>query len=80
VVEIPSDARGMVDPKKLKAHLDESVAGIMLTVPNTLGIFEEDILEITRLVHEVGGFCYFDGANLNSILGRGAGLRSRGRL
>ena len=70
VVEIPSDARGMVDLQKLKEHLDESVAGIMLTVPNTLGIFEEDILEITRLVHEVGGFCYFDGANLNSILGR----------
>jgi glycine dehydrogenase subunit 2 len=72
VIEIPSDERGMVDLNALKEHLDESVAGIMLTVPNTLGIFEEDILEITRLVHDVGGFCYFDGANLNSILGRAA--------
>ncbi len=72
VIEIPSDGRGMVDLRALKDHLDESVAGIMLTVPNTLGIFEEDILEITRLVHDVGGFCYFDGANLNSILGRAA--------
>ncbi len=70
VIEIPSDERGMVDLKALKSHLSESVAGIMLTVPNTLGIFEEDILEITELVHDVGGFCYLDGANLNSIVGR----------
>jgi glycine dehydrogenase subunit 2 len=70
VIEIPSDSRGMVDLKALQENVDESVAGIMLTVPNTLGIFEEDILEITELIHEVGGFCYFDGANLNSIVGR----------
>ncbi len=70
VVHIPSDSRGMVDLKQLKAQTNESIAGIMLTVPNTLGIFEEDILEITKLVHDVGGFCYYDGANLNSIVGR----------
>ncbi len=70
VVSIPSDRRGMVDLEALKQNLDETVAGIMLTVPNTLGIFEEDILEITKLVHEAGGLCYFDGANLNAFLGR----------
>jgi glycine dehydrogenase subunit 2 len=70
VVSIPSDDRGMVDLSALRAALGEDVAGIMLTVPNTLGIFEEDILEITRLVHEAGGLCYFDGANLNAFLGQ----------
>ncbi|MBI1729562.1 aminomethyl-transferring glycine dehydrogenase subunit GcvPB [Candidatus Acetothermia bacterium] len=70
VVELPSDERGMVNMTALKERLNDTVAGIMLTVPNTLGIFEEDILEIARLVHEVGGFCYLDGANLNSIVGR----------
>ena len=70
VVHIPSDHRGMVDFPALKAQTNENVAGIMLTVPNTLGIFEEDILKITKLVHDVGGFCYYDGANLNSIVGR----------
>jgi len=70
VVSLPSDRRGMVDLEALKRNLDEDVAGIMLTVPNTLGIFEEDILTITELVHEAGGLCYFDGANLNAFLGR----------
>jgi glycine dehydrogenase subunit 2 len=70
VVSIPSDRRGMVDLEALKRNLDETVAGIMLTVPNTLGIFEEDILTITELVHSAGGLCYFDGANLNAYLGR----------
>jgi len=70
VAEIPSDDRGMVDVDGLRAALDETVAGIMLTVPNTLGIFEERILEITDAVHEAGGLCYFDGANLNAFLGR----------
>ena len=70
VVSIPLDRRGMVDLAALQRNLDETVAGIMLTVPNTLGIFEEDILKITALVHEVGGMCYFDGANLNAFLGR----------
>jgi len=70
VVSVPSDRRGMVDLEALKKALGPDVAGIMLTVPNTLGIFEEDILTITRLVHSAGGLCYFDGANLNSYLGR----------
>ena len=70
VVSLPSDRRGMVDLAALKRNLDETVAGIMLTVPNTLGIFEEDILAITKLVHEAGGLCYFDGANLNAFVGR----------
>jgi len=70
VTEIPSNADGMVDLDSLKASLDETVAGIMLTVPNTLGIFEEGILEITESVHEAGGLCYFDGANLNAFIGR----------
>jgi len=69
-VEIPSDKRGMVDVDALRAALDETAAGIMLTVPNTLGIFEERILEITEAVHDAGGLCYFDGANLNAFLGR----------
>jgi glycine dehydrogenase subunit 2 len=70
VIETRSDERGMVDLAELRKNMDEKVAGIMLTVPNTLGIFEEDILEITEIVHQHGGLCYFDGANLNSILGR----------
>lgn len=70
VVSIPSDRRGMVDLDVLKGALGPDVAGIMLTVPNTLGIFEEDILAITDLVHDAGGLCYFDGANLNAYLGR----------
>src|SRR5204863_146588 len=53
----------------LRAVLDDQVAGIMLTNPNTLGLFEEDIAEIAAAVHEVGGLLYYDGANLNAILG-----------
>lgn len=70
VVHIPSDSRGLVDLEALQAQLDDSVAGIMLTNPNTLGLFETDILEITQLVHDVGGLVYYDGANLNAIVGR----------
>jgi len=70
VTEIPSNDAGMVDLAALDAALDETVAGIMLTVPNTLGIFEEGILEVTGKVHAAGGLCYFDGANLNAFLGR----------
>jgi len=68
-VTVPSDARGCVDIEALKEVLDESVAGIMLTNPNTLGLFEEDIEAIAAAVHEVGGLLYYDGANLNAILG-----------
>jgi glycine dehydrogenase subunit 2 len=69
VVEIPSDERGNVDLMQLRANLDERVAGLMLTNPNTLGLFEENLLEVTRLVHEAGGLVYGDGANFNALLG-----------
>src|SRR5581483_7544728 len=68
-VTVPSDGRGLVDVAALRERLDEDVAGIMLTNPNTLGLFEEDIAEIAAAVHEVGGLLYYDGANLNAILG-----------
>ncbi len=68
-VTVPSDRRGLVDLDALRARLDRDVAGIMLTNPNTLGLFEEDIAEIAAAVHEVGGLLYYDGANLNAILG-----------
>ena len=70
VVEIPSSSRGLVDLDALRAHLSDRTAAIMLTNPNTLGLFEEDILEISRLVHEAGALCYYDGANLNAIMGK----------
>ncbi|HTP57889.1 MAG TPA: aminomethyl-transferring glycine dehydrogenase subunit GcvPB, partial [Spirochaetia bacterium] len=69
VVEIPSDERGNIDLARLSASLDEHVAGLMLTNPNTLGLFEENLLEVTRLVHQAGGLVYGDGANFNAILG-----------
>jgi glycine dehydrogenase subunit 2 len=68
-VTVPSDRRGLVDLDALRARLDTDVAGIMLTNPNTLGLFEEDIAAIAAAVHEVGGLLYYDGANLNAILG-----------
>lgn len=68
-VTIKSTSTGLVDLAALKAVLNDEVAGIMLTNPNTLGLFETDILEISRLVHEVGGLLYYDGANLNALLG-----------
>lgn len=69
VVTIKSDARGGVDLAELKAALSDEVAALMLTNPNTLGLFDENILEIARLVHEAGGLVYYDGANANAILG-----------
>jgi glycine dehydrogenase subunit 2 len=69
VVTVPSDARGLVDVEALRSVLDRDVAGIMLTNPNTLGLFEEEISEIAAAVHAVGGLLYYDGANLNAILG-----------
>ncbi len=68
-VTVASDERGCVDLDSLRTVLDDDVAGIMLTNPNTLGLFEEDIVEIAGAVHEVGGLVYYDGANLNAILG-----------
>ena len=69
VVTVPSDERGLVDVEALRAVLDEDVAGIMLTNPNTLGLFEEEIAEIASAIHGAGGLLYYDGANLNAILG-----------
>ena len=69
VVNIPSAPNGCVDLEELKKVLGDDVAGLMLTNPNTVGIFDENILEITKLVHEAGGLCYYDGANTNAIMG-----------
>ena len=69
-VPVPSDARGLVDVSALEKLVDDEVAGLMLTNPNTLGLFEQEIGEIARIVHGVGGLVYYDGANLNAILGR----------
>lgn len=69
VREVKSNPDGRVCLEDLKAKLGPDVAGLMLTNPNTLGLFETDILEISRLVHESGGLLYYDGANLNAIMG-----------
>jgi glycine dehydrogenase subunit 2 len=70
VIHAPSDARGLVDAGELAKLVDDQVAGLMLTNPNTLGLFEEEIEEIAATIHGVGGLLYYDGANLNAILGR----------
>ena len=70
VVELRSDRRGLVSLEALKPHLDERLAGIMLTNPNTLGLFEQDIRAIAEEVHRAGGLLYYDGANLNAIVGK----------
>ena len=70
VDEIPADAGGRVDMEAFKAKLGDDVAGIMLTNPNTCGLFERDIKEIADLIHEAGGYFYCDGANFNAIVGR----------
>jgi len=69
VVTVKSDERGLVSVENLREHLDDQVAALMLTNPNTLGLFEEEILSIQQLVHDCGGLLYYDGANLNAILG-----------
>lgn len=69
VIEVASDERGNVSLDDLRRKLSPRTAGMMLTNPNTLGLFEEDILELSRLVHEAGGLMYADGANLNAIMG-----------
>ncbi len=68
-VHIPSNAEGCVDIEVLKKSVGEDTAGLMLTNPNTLGLFEKDILEITKIVHDAGGLVYYDGANLNAVMG-----------
>ena len=69
VVSIPSTARGRTDTAALRAKLDGSIAVCMMTNPNTLGLFEDDILEMTKAVHDAGGLMYYDGANANAIVG-----------
>lgn len=69
VIEIKSNKEGAIDLEALKAVLNDEVAGLMLTNPSTLGLFEENIVEIARLIHEAGGLLYYDGANLNAIMG-----------
>ncbi len=70
VDEIPANEKGRVDLEALKAKLGDDVAGIMLTNPNTCGLFESDIIEIADLIHSVGGYFYCDGANFNALVGR----------
>lgn len=70
VETIPGDDRGRVDLKAFRAELSDRVAGVMITNPNTCGLFENDIIEICRMVHEIGGYMYCDGANFNAIVGR----------
>lgn len=70
VREIPTDAQGDVDIEALKSAVGPHTAGIMLTNPSTLGVFERRIMEIAQIVHEAGGLLYYDGANLNAILGK----------
>ena len=69
VVTIPSNAEGCVDIGKLREAAGDDVAGLMLTNPNTVGLFDKNILEITDIVHKCGGLCYYDGANLNAVMG-----------
>lgn len=69
VVEIASSKDGSVDLEALKAVLTDEIAGLMLTNPSTLGVFEKNICEIAELVHEAGGLLYYDGANMNAIMG-----------
>ncbi len=69
VVNIPSYEDGSVNVEKLREAVDDTTAGLMLTNPNTLGIFDKNILEITDIIHKAGGLNYYDGANLNAIMG-----------
>jgi glycine dehydrogenase subunit 2 len=70
VREIPTDRQGNVDLEALRAVVGPKTAGLMLTNPSTLGVFEKTIVEIQKIIHEAGGLTYYDGANLNAILGR----------
>lgn len=69
VVTVPSGPDGCVDLEQLRAAAGPDTAGLMLTNPNTVGLFDPNILQITQIVHEAGGLCYYDGANLNAIMG-----------
>ncbi|MEO8126048.1 MAG: aminomethyl-transferring glycine dehydrogenase subunit GcvPB [Bryobacteraceae bacterium] len=69
VQNIASNSSGLVDVASLEAAMDETVAGLMITNPNTLGVFEENIVEITKIIHAKGGLVYMDGANMNALVG-----------
>ncbi len=69
VINVASTKEGYVDTEELRKVVGEDTAGFMLTNPNTIGMFDENILEITRIIHEAGGLNYYDGANLNAIMG-----------
>ena len=69
VVSVPSGPDGCVNIEKLKEIAGDDVAGLMLTNPNTVGLFDKNILEITKIIHDCGGLCYYDGANLNAVMG-----------
>jgi glycine dehydrogenase subunit 2 len=69
VIEVKSNDRGLVDVDDLRSLMSDQIAGLMLTNPNTLGLFEEEIAEISAVVHEAGGLLYYDGANLNAVMG-----------
>jgi len=70
VINVASNENGGVDLDELKKVVGKDTAGLMLTNPNTLGLFDPNILEITKIIHEAGGLCYYDGANMNAIMGR----------
>ena len=70
IVQVKSKENGLVDVEDLKPLLDDTIAGIMMTNPNTLGLFEKDIKEIASLVHQCGGLLYYDGANMNPLIGK----------
>lgn len=69
VIEVKSNSRGGLDLASLREAMSEDIAGLMLTNPNTLGLFDENILEIAKIVHDAGGLLYYDGANANAIMG-----------
>lgn len=69
VVQVKSNDRGLVDTDDLRSLMSDEIAGLMLTNPNTLGLFEEEISTIAGIVHEAGGLLYYDGANLNAVMG-----------
>lgn len=69
VVQLRSDEQGNVDLEALREHCDESLAGLMLTNPNTLGLYDQNVEQVIRMVHEAGGLVYGDGANMNALLG-----------
>src|SRR5208283_5536524 len=70
VESLPSNSSGMVDLAALEAEMDEDVAGLMLTNPNTLGIFDEQIAQIAEILHRKGGLLYMDGANMNALVAK----------